>query len=61
MPDPSIVYDKYILQIIIVVIAEFEQINGRWSWETTVSDNKFSDNKVFSNCGMYNVLWAGKI
>ena len=48
MPDPSIVYDKYILQIIIVAIAEFEQINGSWSWETTVSDNKFSDNKVFS-------------
>ena len=41
----------------IVIIAEFEQINVNWSWETIVSDNKF----VFSKLGIYNLLWAGKI
>ena len=38
----------------IVIIAEFEQVNAGWAWETIVSENKF----VFSDCGIYNVLWA---
>ena len=41
----------------IAIIAEFEQINAGCAWETIVSDIKF----VFSNSGIYNVLWAGKI
>ena len=41
----------------IVIITEFEQIDGGWVWETIVSDNKF----VSSNCGKYIFLWAGKV
>ena len=37
-----------------VIIAEFEQINAGWVWQTIVLGNKF----VFSNCGKYIVLYG---
>ena len=40
-----------------VIIADVEQANAGWAWETIVSDNKF----VLNNCWKYIVLWAWKI
>ena len=39
-----------------VIIADVEQANVGWAWETIVSDNKF----VLNNCWKYIVLWAWK-
>ena len=52
----SIVNSEHILHFT-VIIAEFEQINASWAWETIVSEKKF----VFSNCEKYTILWASKI
>ena len=52
----SIVNFEHISHIVIVIIAEVKHINAIWGRETIVSYNKF----VFSNCGIYNVLWARK-
>ena len=40
-----------------LLLINFEQINADWASETIVSDDKL----VFSKCGKYIVLWAGKI
>ena len=48
---------KYFALYSTVIIAEFEQINAGWGWETIVSHNKFA----FSICRKSIVLWVGKI
>ena len=51
----SIVNFEHILNCILV--AEFQQKNAGWAWESVVSDKKI----VFSNCEKYIVLWARKV
>ena len=40
--------EQHQVLLLLMNIAEFEQINASWAWETIVSDNKL----IFSNCLM---------
>ena len=41
-----------------VIIAEFEQINAGWAWQTIVLDNKCVFSNCFSNSFQYIVLYG---